>query len=130
MLIDKGTMYLDKVFFLLASRAKSVLESRVARMGNVEISHTFWKTHSHKHWREHCCYYCNGLSTLIQDVCAVSEPTQCDLKMERQQRNCPCILHCIVKNLQSKLHACHPSNMLKLLSASEVHAQQKLIKKH
>lgn len=106
MLIDKGTMYLDKVFFLLANRVKSVLESRVARMGNVEISHTFWKTHSHKHWWEHCCYYCNGLSTLIQDVCAVSEPTQCGLKMEWNSGTV--LVFCIALSKISKVN-CTPA---------------------
>lgn len=39
--------------------------------GHVEMSSTFWKTHSRKHRRGHSFCYCNGLSTLVQDVYAL-----------------------------------------------------------
>lgn len=55
-------------FFLSTSRVKLVQQSRVASMDNVEMSSTFWKTHSRKYRREHSSCNCNGLSTFVQDV--------------------------------------------------------------
>lgn len=94
--IVKSTICLDKLvfhfflspFFLSKQREcgrNSVLESRVCQNGKKctnFLSHTFRK---HTATNRGGCYCCRGLSTLLKDVFAVSEPTQCDLKTQRQQ---------------------------------------------